>query len=152
MCGYDNNQIHQLDLTLRRKTEYKERKKNIHINDGSRQYLQQQQQKGNKSVITKKKYIKKQTHQCPNKIKQNEKSHRKTTKSKQLRKERQFTKVVNRRINPSSTLRKQNTPRFRSHRMSNSIRTKLGLQRREMFHQKRRQKPIFTQREQILLM
>jgi hypothetical protein len=36
--------------------------------------------------------------------------------------------------------------------MRNSIRTKLGLERREMLHQQRRQIPIFTQRKQIPLM
>ena len=56
-----------------------------------------------------------------------------------------------RRVNPSSTLREENSPRLGGHSMRNSIRSKLGLESWEMLHHQRRQESIFTEREQILL-
>ena len=58
---------------------------------------------------------------------------------------------MNSRVDPSTPLREQNTPRLGSHRVRNRIRAKLGFKRREMLHQQRRQKPILSQREQVLL-
>jgi hypothetical protein len=58
---------------------------------------------------------------------------------------------VNCGINPSPTLGKQNTPRFRSNSTSNSIRDELGLESWEVFHQESGQETIFTEREKILL-
>ena len=56
-----------------------------------------------------------------------------------------------RRVDPSPTLREENSPRLGGHSVRNSIGSKLGLERWEMLHHQRRQESIFTEREQILL-
>ena len=92
-----------------------------------------------------------ETYHRSDKINENEEPHRKTAEPNQLGKDHQLAKIMDSRVNPSTPLREQNTPRFRSHRMRDRIWAELGLERREMLHQQRRQEPILSEQEEILL-
>lgn len=91
------------------------------------------------------------THQCANKVQVHKEPHRETTYATKFWKDSKLAKVVNGRVDPAATLREQHSPGDRRHGPSDRIGLELGLERREVFHEERRQEPIFTKREQVFL-
>ena len=55
------------------------------------------------------------------------------------------------RVDPTTTLREEDAPGVRRHRMTERMRVELGLEGREVLHNESRQETIFTEREQVLL-
>ena len=58
---------------------------------------------------------------------------------------------MNGRVDPTTTLREEDAPRVRRHRMTERMRVELGLEGWEVLHDQGRQETIFTQRKQVLL-
>ena len=55
------------------------------------------------------------------------------------------------RVDPATTLREQDTALLGCHSVRFGVGAELGLERREMLHEQRREETIFTEREQVLL-
>jgi hypothetical protein len=96
-------------------------------------------------------YTANNTHQCTDEIQVHKEPHRETTNATKFRQDSKLAQVMDGRVDPTTTLREQHTPRGRRHGPSDRIGLELGLERRKVLHEERRQEPIFTQREQVLL-
>lgn len=90
-------------------------------------------------------------YQSADQIEKDEEPHRETAHSAQVRKNGKLAQVVNGRVDPTPALRKQHSPGYRRHGTRNCVRSELGLEGGEMFHQQCRQESIFAEGEQILL-
>ena len=117
-----------------------------HVNDSGRQNLRR-----NHGQIRSVDHTANSTHQCTDEIQVYKEPHGETTDATKFRQDSKLAQVMDGRVDPTTTLREQHTPRDRRHGPSDGIGLELGLERREMLHEERRQEPIFTQREQILL-
>ena len=73
------------------------------------------------------------------------------TETTHVGKEHQFSQIVNGRVDPSTTLRQQNTPRVGSNSHGVSIGDELRFVIREMLENESSEVTIFSEREQILL-
>ena len=93
----------------------------------------------------------KRTHNSPEKIKEDDESHREETKSTHLRQEQEFSQIVDCRVDPSSTLRQQNAPRARRDCVGDGIRRELHLECRKVLHHQRSKISVLSKREQVLL-
>lgn len=91
------------------------------------------------------------THQCTDQIQVHKEPHRETANAAHFRQNSKLAQVMDGRVDPSTTLREQHAPRDRGHSPSDRIRLEFGLECRKVLQEKRRQEPIFTQREQVLL-
>lgn len=80
-----------------------------------------------------------------------EEPHGETAEPKQLGQQDKLGQVMHRRVDPSTTLGQQHAVALRRDGSSLCIGTELGLERREVFEQERRQEPILAEREQVLL-
>jgi hypothetical protein len=97
------------------------------------------------------KKTRRKTHHSTQKIDKDEETHRETAEAKQLGQEHKLAQIVHRRVNPTTTLGEQHTPGLGRDSMSDGIGNELGLERREMLEEERGEIPIFTEREQVLL-
>lgn len=74
-------------------------------------------------------------YQGTEEVNENEKAHGEKTEPAKLGKENQFAQVVNSRVNPTTSLGEQDARRLRGHRMCDSVRCELGLERGEIFEE-----------------
>ena len=92
------------------------------------------------------------THYSPEQIHKDDESHREETKTAHLGQKQQFHEVVNRRVDPSSPLTQQHVPSTGRDGVGYSVGSEFHLKSGKVFHHECRQIPIFTEREQVLLM
>lgn len=78
-------------------------------------------------------------------IHHDDKSHREATETTELIQEHQFSQVVDRRVDPTTSLRKQNLPVIRCDSKRVSISDELRLVQWEVFQKKRRQVTILSE-------
>ena len=78
-------------------------------------------------------------------------SHRETTETTESVKEDKFSKIVNSRVDPTTTLREQYAPGLGSDGVGDGRSEELRAERREVLQQERCQETIFTEREQVFL-
>lgn len=91
------------------------------------------------------------TYDCTQKVNENNEAHTEATEPAQFREENEFTQVVDRRVDPSTTLRQKNRPPLRGNSVRESIRRELQLIRWEVLHKERSEISIFSKRKEILL-
>ena len=84
-------------------------------------------------------------------INHNNEPHRETTESAKVREENKLDQIVDRGINPSTTLREKNAPFIGCDGVRNSIGREFHLECGEVLHHEGCQVTIFTEREQVLL-
>lgn len=91
------------------------------------------------------------THQGTQEVNEDKESHGETAESKQLRKEDQFAKVMDGRVDPATTLREQHPPRLGSDRVGYCIWSELRTEGREVLEKEGSEVTILSERVQILL-
>ena len=85
-----------------------------------------------------------------NKINHNHETHREAAETAKLVQEDKFSKIVDSRIDPTTTLWQQNLPIIWSDRVRMSIPNELSLEVGKVFQEQRREVSIFTKMEQVL--
>lgn len=85
------------------------------------------------------------THERADKIQIDKEPHRETTDATKFRQDGKFAKIVDGRVDPTTTLREQHSPRDWCHGPRDCIRLEFGLKRREVLHKERRQVTIFAE-------
>ena len=84
-------------------------------------------------------------------VQEDKEPHGEATEPEQLWEQDKLAQVVNGRVDPTTTLREQNSPRLRSDRVCDGICVELGAEGREMLEHQSRELTIFTEGEQVLL-
>lgn len=91
------------------------------------------------------------TYNCANEIKEDKETHGEETKATKFRQECEFDKVMDRGIDPTTTLRQKHGKAIGGNGVGDGIGSELHLEGREMGHHDGCEVPIFTEGEQVLL-
>ena len=91
------------------------------------------------------------TYDRSQQIDKDEEPHRETAKPAQLGQDHQLQQVVHRRVDPPTSLRKQDPPRLGRHRVRHRIRNEFRLEGRKVLQEECGEETVFTEGEEVLL-